>query len=87
MNKAKTTVNKTVRGAVAPARSGDVYDRADVLLDKLEQDAIDPATVRAAAQMLRVQTQHTKLELEHARATNRLQDGSPELPGFVRVAG
>lgn len=72
-------------GAVIAPKARNVYDRAEEILDRLDAGDLEPEEARARVCTLRVMNAHVKTELEHATKTNRLVDGSPDLPGFVRT--
>lgn len=74
-----------VPGAELPGKSSGIYERAGRLLDDLEDGKKTPSEINAAARALAVQGREVERELGHAKATKRLKEGSPELPGYVRT--
>jgi len=78
--------NPVNRGAVNTPRARNVYDRAEEILDRLDAGDLDAKQAQVRVNTLRAMNAHIRTELEHATRTNRLTEGNPELPGFVRTA-
>lgn len=84
--KAKAVKDKAEdKGTINTPRTRNIYDEAQEALEALKAGKISSKEARARARLLHEQSTHVKLELDHARHTQRLVKGSPELPGFVRV--
>jgi hypothetical protein len=58
----------------------DVIERIHFIQSALIEKKIELKEARLHAQLLKAETEAVKARLEHARLTNRLEQGSPKLP-------
>ncbi len=74
-------------GAYVTQQTVGVFEHAEDVFNRLDSGDLDVAVAGKMTNALRVQVAQSRLEFDHAKSTNRLRDGSPELPGFVRTPG
>lgn len=67
------------------ATSDDLMAELQTLYAGLRGGDIPVEEARAAGNMLKQAVKVVELELEHARLTGRIKDGSKGLPGFERT--
>ena len=74
-----------VAGAVSTGKAMSVYADAARALRRLDDGELTPEDARARAALMSRQVAQVRLELDHAKLSHRIKEGSPELPGFLRT--
>ena len=64
--------------------SEDLVQRIHSILNALDAGKMDRKEAELRERLLRTESKVLQMEIEHARITNRLQNGSDGLPAFKR---